>query len=73
MKQKLQIPDFADRLAQGQGISKKSAESFLRSFFQVLEKGLTTDKLVKIKGLGTFKLVTVSERESININTGERF
>lgn len=73
MKQKLQIQDFADRLAQSQGISKKSAESFLRSFFQVLEKGLTTDKLVKIKGLGTFKLVSVSERESININTGERF
>ncbi len=73
MKQKLQIQDFADRLAQSQGISKKNAESFLRSFFQVLEKGLTTDKLVKIKGLGTFKLVSVSERESININTGERF
>lgn len=73
MKQKLQIQDFADRLAQSQGISKKSAESFLRSFFLVLEKGLTTDKLVKIKGLGTFKLVSVSERESININTGERF
>lgn len=55
------------------GISKESAESFVQSFFSVIENGLTTEKFVKVKGFGTFKLVSVGDRESINISTGERF
>ncbi|MGM9688748.1 MAG: HU family DNA-binding protein [Alloprevotella sp.] len=73
MKKKLLLQDFADLLAQNGHASKKEAESFVRAFFDVIEQGLTEDKFVKIKGLGTFKLVAVSERESVNINTGERF
>lgn len=73
MKKKLLLQDFADLLVQNGHASKKEAESFVRAFFDVIERGLSEDKFVKIKGLGTFKLVAVSERESVNINTGERF
>ena len=73
MKKKLLLQDFADLLVQNGHASKKEAESFVRTFFDVIEQGLSEDKFVKIKGLGTFKLVAVSERESVNINTGERF
>lgn len=73
MKQKLLLSDFAQWLSEKEGISKKEAQTFLRTLFQIVEQGLTDDQFVKIKGLGTFKLVTVNERESVNINTGERF
>lgn len=73
MKKKLLLQDFSDLLAASEGLAKKDAETFLRAFFDVIEEGLKKDKFVKIKGLGTFKLVAVSERESVNINTGERF
>lgn len=73
MKKKLGIQDFADYIVQREDISHTEAETFVRAFFDVVEQGLEEDKLVKIKGLGTFKLIAVSERESININTGERF
>lgn len=73
MKRKLGIQDFADFIVQREGISRTEAETFVRAFFDVIEQGLEEDKFVKIKGLGTFKLIAVSERESININTGERF
>ncbi|MDY2975251.1 MAG: HU family DNA-binding protein [Alloprevotella sp.] len=73
MKQKLLLSDFAQWLSEKEGITKKEAQTFLRTLFQIVEQGLTDDQFVKIKGLGTFKLVTVNERESVNINTGERF
>ena len=73
MKQKLLLSDFAQWLSEKDGITKKEAQTFLRTLFQIVEQGLTDDQFVKIKGLGTFKLVTVNERESVNINTGERF
>lgn len=73
MKQKLTLSDFANLLSQREGVSKRDAEIFVRAFFDLIENGLEQDKLVKIKGLGTFKLVSVSERESVNIATGERF
>lgn len=73
MKQKLLLSDFAQWLSDKEGITKKEAQTFLRTLFQIVEQGLTDDQFVKIKGLGTFKLVTVNERESVNINTGERF
>ena len=73
MKQKLLLSDFAQWLSEKEGITKKEAQTFLRALFQIVEQGLTDDQFVKIKGLGTFKLVTVNERESVNINTGERF
>lgn len=73
MKRKLGIQDFADIIEQREGISHSEAENFVRTFFDVVEQGLEEEKFVKIKGLGTFKLIAVSERESVNINTGERF
>ena len=73
MKKKLLLQDFSEYLVKSEGINKKDADKFVRSFFEVIEEGLLEDKFVKIKGFGTFKLVSVSERESVNINTGERF
>ena len=73
MKKKLTLQDFADYIAQSEGVDKTTAEAFVRAFFDIIEEGLVDDKFVKIKGFGTFKLVAVSERESVNINTGERF
>ena len=73
MKRKLVLQDIVDYIAQHEGLNLDEADTFVRAFFDTVEQGLLEDKIVKIKGLGTFKLVAVSERESVNINTGERF
>lgn len=73
MNERLTIQDLIDLLAAKQGISKKDAEVFVKEFFLLIEQALEKDKNVKIKGLGTFKLIDVDSRESVNINTGERF
>lgn len=73
MNEKLNIQDLIDLLAQKHGMSKKNADSFVKEFFQLIEESLEKDKYVKIKGLGTFKLIDVESRESVNVNTGERF
>lgn len=67
------IQDLARELAAQKSIDKKAALAFVQSFFDVILEGLRTEKYVKIKGLGTFKLVDVESRESMNIHTGERF
>lgn len=73
MEKKLLIQDIAEAIATKGGINKKTSESFVKALFETIEQGLTDDKFVKIKGLGTFKVIAVGERESVNINTGERF
>lgn len=73
MNERLTIQDLIDLLAAKQGISKKDAEVFVKELFLLIEQALEKDKNVKIKGLGTFKLIDVDSRESVNINTGERF
>jgi len=73
MEKKLLLQELADILVAREGISKRKAEAFIKSFFEVIERGIETDKYVKVKGFGTFKLIAVSERESVNISTGERF
>lgn len=73
MNEKLSIQDITNLLAEKHGISKEVAENFVKEFFSLIEQALETDRIVKIKGLGTFKLVDVESRESINVNTGERF
>jgi nucleoid DNA-binding protein len=73
MNEKLNIQNLSDEFAESYGINKKDAEAFVKEFFSVIEEGLEKDKYVKIKGLGTFKLIEVDSRESINVNTGERF
>ena len=73
METKLLLQDLADLMARHDGITKKKADAFVRAFFETIRSGLETDRFVKIKGFGTFKLVEVGERESVNISTGERF
>ena len=73
MKKKLSPSDLSDFMAQRLDAEKSETDAFVRRFFEEIEAGLISDKYVKIKGLGTFKLVAVGERESVNINTGERF
>lgn len=73
MEKKLLIQDIAEAIATKSGINKKQSEAFVKALFETIEQGLTEDKFVKIKGLGTFKVIAVGERESVNINTGERF
>lgn len=66
------IQDLADGLVLRRGLPKKDADVFVRSVFEIIGEYLQTDKIVKVKGLGTFKLVTVDSRESVDVNTGER-
>ena len=73
MDNKILLQDIADFLCYRSGITKREAEQFVRAFFEVIQQGLERDQYVKIKGFGTFKLVEVDQRESVNINTGERF
>lgn len=73
MEKKLQLQDLIDIIADKEKLTKKKSEIFIRTFFDVISQGLEQDKFVKIKNFGTFKLVAVGDRESININTGERF
>ena len=63
---------MADAVAKKHKITLKEAERFVSSMFDVMNEGLKTDKLVKVKGLGTFKVQAVKPRESVNVNTGER-
>lgn len=72
MNEKITVQDLIDILAERHGMSKKNAESFAKEFFQLIEESLEKDKYVKIKGLGSFKLIDVESRESVNVNTGER-
>ena len=69
---KVYMTELADLLAQKSGISKRAAQQFLSSFIETIQDGVKEEKLVKIKGLGTFKVIDVDARESVNINTGER-
>ena len=73
MNEKLNIQNLTDEFAESYGINRKDAEAFIKEFFSVIQEGLEKDKYVKIKGFGTFKLIEVDSRESINVNTGERF
>ena len=73
MNEKLNIQNLIDLLAEKHGMSRKNADSFVKEFFLLIEESLEKDKYVKIKGLGTFKLIAVESRESVNVNTGERF
>ena len=72
MATKINLQQLAKILAQKKDIPQRDAEAFLKEFFDSIIQNVTTDKLVKVKGLGTFKLIEVLDRESVNINTGER-
>ena len=72
MDKKIGIQELAAAIANAKEINGSEAEIFCRSVFEVISEFLVKEKLVKIKGLGTFKLIDVNDRESINVNTGER-
>ena len=70
--EKLTLQNIIDAFVEQTGLSKKGADTIARTFFDVIVEGLNEDGQVKINGLGTFKVVEVAERESVNVNTGER-
>lgn len=72
INEKVTIQDLANLLSEKHGMSRKDAELFIKGMFDLVEEALATEKYVKIKGLGVFKLTEVDSRESINVNTGER-
>ena len=72
MNEKVNIQNLIELLVEKHRITPKEAEEFVKTFFAVIEEGLEQDKYVKIKGLGTFKLIGVESRGSIDVNTGER-
>lgn len=73
MNERLTIQDLTDLLAAKHSMTKKDADVFVKEFFLLIEQALENEKTVKIKGLGTFKLIDVDSRESVKVNTGERF
>ena len=70
---KFSLNTLGTLLADKSGLSQVEAELFIRKMFDVCNQGLDADKQVKIKWLGTFKVQATKDRESINVNTGERF
>jgi len=72
MNEKITLQDLINLFGEKQGLSKKDAELFVRTMFDLIEEALATEKYVKVKGFGTFKLTEVESRESVNVNTGER-
>lgn len=73
MNEKLSFQNIADTLAQKAGVQKKVAETFSKAFFDTIAETMSAGESIKIKGLGTFKLVEVGDRESVNVSTGMRF
>ena len=69
---KLNIYDLCSVLTSKNGLDDKESHRFIKAMFDVIQEGLDEDKIVKVKGLGTFKIIEVDDRESINVNTGER-
>ena len=69
---KLTIQEIAAVLQQKNGFDKREANSFVTTMFQIIQERLETDGIVKIKGLGTFKMIDVEARESVSVRTGER-
>ncbi len=68
----LTIKDLAEILVLKHQLDSRSAEAFINAVIETIHEGLKSDRVVKVKGFGTFKLTAVRERESINVNTGER-
>lgn len=72
MDKSMILQEITEEIADKGSYAHEEIDSFFEVFFKTIENGLLVDKFVKIKGFGTFKLVSVSDRESIDVNTGER-
>ena len=70
--EKLTTQDLARVLVEQNGMGLREAQQFVTAIFEVIQQGVESDGLVKVKGLGTFKIVGVEARESVNVNTGKR-
>ena len=66
------INELASVLNERKKLNKKDATNFVNELFNLIQEGLEDDRMVKVKGLGTFKIIEVDDRESVNVNTGER-
>ncbi|MBQ8701310.1 MAG: HU family DNA-binding protein [Prevotella sp.] len=66
------VQDLARYISVKRNLSQKDAEQFVKQFFDIVGETLEQDPLVKVKGLGTFKIIDVKDRESVDVNTGER-
>ena len=73
MNNRLNIQDVAELLAERTGRTREEAERFLRLLVEAITDGVLQDQLVKVKGVGTFKLIEVEARESVHVHTGDRF
>ena len=69
---KVSLQDLAGVLVERWHLGKKEASMFVNEMFFVIQKSLDEDKIVKVKGLGTFKIIDVDDRESVDVNTGGR-
>ena len=72
MKEKINLQELTVLLSRKSGISKKEADTFLREFFGLMIEALIEDKAVKVKNIGTFKLLKVEARESVDVRNGNR-
>ncbi len=70
--EKRSIQSVAEILVEKATVTKKASVGFATAMFEVIQEGLDRDGIVKVKGLGTFKVIDVEDRESVNVNTGER-
>ena len=73
MAEKVTLQSLIEIFCKENQLGKDLGESLVKTFFDVIVEGLQRDKIVKIKGLGTFKIIEIEPRESVNVNTGERF
>ncbi len=73
MDKKINLSQLANMLSEQSGMKVTESDLFVSSFFKVIVETLEKGESVKIKGLGNFKLIDVAQRESVNVNTGERF
>lgn len=69
---KVYMSELAEMLSTRCQLNKREAQQFLTAVVETIQEGINSDKMVKIKGLGTFKVIDVDARESVNVNTGER-
>lgn len=69
---KISLPELASTLQERRQLNKKEASQFVNEMFRIIQESLDQDKQVKVKGLGTFRIIDVEDRESVNVNTGDR-
>jgi len=73
MNNKLLLQDLTDQLSETGKLKKKDAEDFVKAFFNVIEESLFEGEVIKIQGFGTFKLLKVDSRKSVDVSTGKEF